>query len=495
MDYFYSGQIRQYIVQFMRIFSDIKVDNPKTGQARVPIVWGDPSWQVAQILKNNSANTMTPAPMFSTWITRIEMAPERRQDSQFVGTVSGIERAFDGNEYTGEAGNRFTVERYMPVPYTLTFQLDVWTTSTTTKLQILEQIMSIFNPAVQLQTNSNPFDWGNLCEVTLSNITYDNRNIGSQSDETRSVASLEFKIPIWISPPAKLKRTSLVERIITNVHSSAILSAEEVNSMLDGQSYDQFSGGTLSPDANSGNYGDPRNSTELDPHRDGHNYTINADGSHIDPGNHMAGMVSAPGNFSIKIGVDGVPQNKIVLLNSAGQEDPTLSWADLFAMYGNISAGNTKISLYQSGSNYETDDAIFGTVATDAANSNRLTFSLDVDSLPPLMVGGPVNATINPTTTYPNSGLQAPYAGQRYLLTSDMIHNPAWDNLLAKTNDIIEYNGSSWVTSFDSRTADGKHHTIDLSTKIRYTYHHGAWHYTYLGVYSAKHWKLSRFMK
>ena len=73
----------------MRIFSDIKVRNGPDANGlytitRVPVVYGDPSWVVAQIIKGASENTLMPAPMFSVYIDNIKMVPERRQDTQFV---------------------------------------------------------------------------------------------------------------------------------------------------------------------------------------------------------------------------------------------------------------------------------------------------------------------------------------------------------------------------------------------------------------------------
>ena len=155
MDFHYDSQHRRYLLQFMRIFSDIKVRNgPDTNGiytlSRVPIVYGDPSWVVAQLLKGASENTLMPAPMFSAYIESIKMAPDRRQDTMFVGKVSTLERGIQGTSpavcdnnqspvYTSKAGIRYDVDRYMPVPYDMYLKLDCWTTNTSNKMQIAEQ--------------------------------------------------------------------------------------------------------------------------------------------------------------------------------------------------------------------------------------------------------------------------------------------------------------------------------------------------------------------
>jgi len=77
--FFYDEQIRRYILQFLRIFSDFKIelppdDNGVRVQKRIPIVYGDMSRMVAQILRNNDENTSVAAPMFSGYIRTVEMA-------------------------------------------------------------------------------------------------------------------------------------------------------------------------------------------------------------------------------------------------------------------------------------------------------------------------------------------------------------------------------------------------------------------------------------
>ena len=41
----------------------------------------------------------------------------------------------------------------MPVPYLLNMQVDVWTSNTDQKLQLMEQILVLFNPALEIQHN------------------------------------------------------------------------------------------------------------------------------------------------------------------------------------------------------------------------------------------------------------------------------------------------------------------------------------------------------
>ena len=63
MLHFYSGQVRRFLTQFMRILNNFSVE---TGRGKddqialrpVPVVYGDATRQVANIIRNNSENAL-----------------------------------------------------------------------------------------------------------------------------------------------------------------------------------------------------------------------------------------------------------------------------------------------------------------------------------------------------------------------------------------------------------------------------------------------------
>jgi hypothetical protein len=81
----------------------------------------------------------------------------------------------------------------------------------------MEQILVLFNPTIQLQQNSNPFDWTQIVEVELTDIQFTNRSIPAGVDEQIDVSTLTFQLPIWINPPAKVKRQSIIHEIHSNI--------------------------------------------------------------------------------------------------------------------------------------------------------------------------------------------------------------------------------------------------------------------------------------
>jgi hypothetical protein len=114
----------------------------------------------------------------------------------------------------------------MPVPYKLTMNLDLWTTNTTDKLQLIEQILVIFNPGVQLQTNNNPLDYSSIFEVKLNGMSWSSRGVPQGADSNNDIMTMMFDVEIWINPPAKVKKQTIVEQIVTTLFDASITEDE-----------------------------------------------------------------------------------------------------------------------------------------------------------------------------------------------------------------------------------------------------------------------------
>ena len=148
--YFYDAQIRRFLYQFARMFSNYEVeggidDNGKVTLIRVPVRYGDASRQAQSILQDNSANNLPASPLMSFYIDTLKHDRSRIQEPNFIDRKEVKQREWDEASQTYEhiQGNAFSVERPMPVPYTLGIKLDIWTSSTGMKLQLIEQILSI----------------------------------------------------------------------------------------------------------------------------------------------------------------------------------------------------------------------------------------------------------------------------------------------------------------------------------------------------------------
>jgi hypothetical protein len=440
LDYWYDEQIKRYLIQILRVFSNFQVREYTSNGVkynRVPAKYGDPSRMVAQILRGNSENVLNSAPQISVAIQSIQPARDRTHEPFFVDTQQVAEREFDigRNNYTSEQGNLYTTQRYMPVPYNMTIQVDIWTTNTDTKLQLLEQIFVIFNPSIQLQSNSNPLDWTSVFEIELTDIAWSNRSIPSGVDETLDIATLTFSVPIWISPPAKVKRQSIIQQIIADIHK-----IEDIGGLGFSNSYYDFFG-TYVPDAQ---------------------------------------VVITPNDLKVQI------INNTALLISK-REEP-VAWQDIIEMRGKLTA--TSLLKLNISTDIDSDnDLIVGTV-TDNIDPTILNFVLDLDTLPSNTLPN-INKIINPKLSSPGAGLDAVVLGQRYLITEPItaVDWPQW-GVNANENDIIQYDGSSWTVAFNSQAVTTTQYITNSFTSKQFKWTGKSWISSYEGEYNPGYWRL-----
>jgi len=461
-DFFYDEQLRRYVLQFMRIFADFKIELPADengvrAQKRIPIVYGDMSRQVAQILNQNSANSTLAAPAMSAYINAMTIADDRRRDTTNVYPAQVVERAYDETTgtYSSDAGNRYSVKRYMPVPYNLTMNLDIWTTNTTDKFQLIEQILVIFNPGVQLQTNDNPLDWSSIFEIKLDGMSWSSRGVPQGGDSANDIMTLIFEVQVWINPPAKVTKSTIVEQIVTTLFDTDLSEA---------QTRDIF---------------DPLQSAFAD----------------------LEQFIITPGNYRIGVTPIDSTTSQVELLNQYGQSDSSLSWTTLIAAYGKIDPETTTLRLKTQDDIETTSGDVLGTL--EEVSDTIATFTVDSDTLPTTIASGPVAAIIDPRRTYPGDGsLAAAAAGQRYLLLSDdntvgtdrIIadndgSNP-WGSIDAYENDIIEYDGVNWFVSFDSTEVTPPLYVVNTEDSQHYKWDGEEWSYTYLGTFNPGYWRI-----
>lgn len=458
MDFFYDSQIRRYLLQFMRIFADLKVqtapdETGTTTEISVPIRYGDLSRQVASIIANNSENTIIPSPLMSATIKEIALYPEMRHNPHHESQIQVDERKFDAStgEYTEQMGNRYSIMRYMPVPYKLTFQLDIYTTNTTTKLQLLEQIMTIFNPAVEIQQNSNAVDWTCMMRVELTGITWTNRSIPQGANSDRDVATLTFEVPVWINPPAKVKKRRVIEQIVANVYK---FNQEELDNI---EQIDRFI---------------------LDPIKSCFE--------------QYEQIIVTPGNHKVRIGTEGLAHNQLKLLDYTGS-DTDLSWEQLLLKYGEYREGVSYITLKTHSDIESNDGDIIGKIYL-TNDPSILRFEIDRDTLP-FNDKGIIDQVINPVKRWPGEGLPLPAVGQRYLLIEDLPEytgSSPWGSVQARENDIISFNGTSWVVDFRASDNQGTTwYVSSLSKHFHYTFNGVDWVNTYFAEYAPGYWRLS----
>ena len=224
--FFYDNNVRKWLLQIIRFFSEFTVQyglNPDGSQAysTVPVIWGDSTFSAATIARLNSENVMPNFPLISIYINDMKYYRENIYTPTFEDTLSVRTRVWDANvgAYLPQQGNAYSVKRFMPAPYLMKIKVDIVTSNTQQKLQILEQILPLFNPALDIQKTDNYLDWESLTTIELEDVNWSNRTIpvGQGSDSSYDVCTLTFKLPIWMSLPAQVSKMGVIFKVITNI--------------------------------------------------------------------------------------------------------------------------------------------------------------------------------------------------------------------------------------------------------------------------------------
>jgi hypothetical protein len=457
--FFYDEQIRRFLLQFTRIFSNFQVEYGRNEEGtnhaliRVPVRYGDASRQAQTIIQQNSASAMPSTPLMTFYISSLDYDRPRMQEPYHVSKINVRQRTYDEatDSYETTQGNAFTIERLMPVPYKLTLKLDIWTSNTNQKMQLLEQMLVLFNPSLEIQSTDNFIDWTSLSVVELESVQWSGRSIPQGTENPIDIATLTFTLPIWISSPAKVKKLGVVERIIMSVFDSEGYASDAVmdNDLLLGTR------------------------------------------QVITPWAYQTLLINNK--------LQALRPSQVIDESNASLAPPTsppsnLMWSAVIGAYGTLRPGISQIKLAQPDG---TD--VVGTITYDPTDDRFLLFTVDEDTVPQNTLA-PVDAVINPLRSGPGDGIAPAATGQRYLLTQDTGSGQgsaaAWQGeddqaLIAHANDIVEYQDGRWRTVFDSTNSPvNTQYVTNITTGIQYRWTGEAWVKSYQGIYPGGEWTL-----
>ncbi len=454
--FFYDEQIRRFLLQFTRIFSNFQVEYGRTNSneaalIRVPVRYGDWSRMAQTVAQDNSASSLPSTPLMTFHVTGMNYARERLQDPYHVSKLQVRQRFYDQQteSYETTQGNAFTIERLMPVPYKMSINLDIWTSNTNQKLQLFEQICTLFNPSLEIQSTDNYIDWTSLSVIDLDDTVWTGRTVPQGTENPIDIMTMKFSVPIWISSPAKVKKLGVIEKIIASVFDAQGDAVEAVtNSDLLLGTRQKFTP---------------------------YNYQVLLVGNKLQILKYSA-VVDQP-NQSPEL-PDSPPSNEF--------------WPAVINMYGGFRPGITQIRL-----NSQWDELvdIIGTVSYDPLDERFMLFDVDTDTIPQNTLP-PIDAVIDPLLSGPGSGLPVAVAGQRYLILNDigsadnLMPAVAWGSLVAVANNIIQFDGNDWIVAFDSTTGTNIQYTTNITTGLQYLWTGEQWVKSYEGLYPSGSWSI-----
>ena len=444
-EYFMDNQIRRFLVQFAKIFSVWYVTKGKDPNnndilVRVPIMYGDSSRQAATIIANNSASNLPSAPLITYYISGLEYDQKRTQEPFFVDKVNVRQRAYNADTQSYE--QTLTIERLMPVPYILRLTVDFWTTNYQQKLELIEQLGTLFNPALDIQSTDNFVDWTSLTAVYIDGITFTSRSIPQGTGNPIDVMTWKFYMPIWISTASHLKKMGVIQKVIASI--------------FKGQAYQDVQDDDLLLGTRQ----------KISPY--GYKVLLLNNTLQLLPANEAF----FPSNESLELPIN---------------PNTSLYWSSLLNVYGKIKPGISQIWLQ----NQYMDNDIVGTFVPNPNDDRFLLYDIDPDTLPQNTLS-PVASIINPLLSGPNAGLPGPTPGKRYLIVESIGSNSSstvsWGNLIANANDIIEFDAMAgeWIVSFDSQADTVVQYVTNLTTSVQYRYvpAEGLWVKSFEGWYS-----------
>ena len=495
MQHFYDGQVRRYITQLIRLFSNFSYKDGEGKLVQVPVMYGDLTRQVGHILRDNSENKIPSAPRIAVYITGLEQDRTRTSDSSYTSKVHIRERAYDNNnqEYLNTQGKNYTVERIMPSPYTLNVNIDIWSTNTDQKLQIVEQILMLFNPSLEIQTTDNYIDWSSLTTVELTSINFSSRSIPVGIDSEIDVCQMGFTTPIYLNMPAKVKKLGVITTVIMSIFDESKGTIELGDSMPELNAYSDSD--------------DLRVKTDLEK-----------------GGLNMERVVTRWQDYDLH-----VLGNKAQLIYRG--EVGAKTWDDYFEERPLLyTAGVTQLQLRRTTLSGETvGTSVNGTVTIDVTDETCLLINWDEDTIPtntnlPSPSGrnnrGSVDFIIDPQKYNPS--VDSSDAGRRLLLlgaindsenvgglmdrgqdpsdgsSKDPYDGPdAWKNadgsdFVAGANDIVEWDGSEWTVVFDASTYndDEVPYITNLNTGVQYKWTGTEWILSFEGEYRNGSWRI-----
>tara|TARA_R100001377_G_scaffold11757_1_gene5919 strand:+ start:1538 stop:2329 length:792 start_codon:yes stop_codon:yes gene_type:complete len=190
--YFYHERIRKSVAMFGSLFNNIYVLHKNSAGAvintkKIPLSYAPKTKFLERIREHadldNDNKVALKLPRMSFEILAFTYAPERQL--QKTGNFSRV-------GLTDSDRMKF----YAPVPYNLSFQLNIFTKAQDDALQIVEQILPYFNP--QYSLTIKPFSsYQDILEdvpITLSGMSYSDDYEGALDSRRTIVYQLDFEM-------------------------------------------------------------------------------------------------------------------------------------------------------------------------------------------------------------------------------------------------------------------------------------------------------------
>ena len=200
-NYFYNEGMRKLTVAFGTIFNNVQVK--KTNSAgdviksdKVPLAYGPKEKFLVRLDQQSSLDNREFAivlPRMSFEISGIAYDATRK-----LTRIQKFKKVKDGDEMN---------YNYTPVPYNIDYQLNIFTATAESGLQITEQILPFFQPDYTVTINVLP-EMGIKRDVpiVLNSLTYEDSYTGDFTTRRAVIYTLNFTAKTYLYGPSYTKR-------------------------------------------------------------------------------------------------------------------------------------------------------------------------------------------------------------------------------------------------------------------------------------------------
>ena len=204
--YFYHEILRKTVIGFGTLFNDINIrhrdaSGTSFSNLKVPLAYGPIQKFLARIQQQPDLNreVALTLPRLSFEMTGLQYDPSRK---------TGVTQTF----LASQSGNVKKV--YMPVPYNVTFELNIISKLNDDSLQIIEQILPYFQPSLNITINLiSAIGEKKDVPVVMESITQNDQYEGGFDSRRLIIHTLRFTAKTYLFGPVAESTDGLIKRV------------------------------------------------------------------------------------------------------------------------------------------------------------------------------------------------------------------------------------------------------------------------------------------
>ncbi len=211
--YYYHEILRKTIIAFGTIFNDIHIRHrdgagKETSDMRVPLAYGPMQKFLARLEQQPDLNR-------ATQITLPRMSFETTNIAYDATRKGGITQTFKASD-----GNKLR-KVFMPVPYNLSFELNILVKLNDDALQIIEQILPYFQPSFNVTIDLiSVIGEKRDVPIVLDNISFQDDYEGDFTTRRALIYTLNFTAKTYLFGPVSDSSEGLIKKVQVDYYAS-----------------------------------------------------------------------------------------------------------------------------------------------------------------------------------------------------------------------------------------------------------------------------------